>query len=158
SASYRLSEGHLVIVPLVAKLAAVISRVGLLLLLWPIEEADVVRHNLRHPPPAAVPRGVAPVLHPPLDGHQAALAQVVGACLGQLAPRHDGKEVSLPLALLVLDRPVHGDAKSGHRVALWCVAEVWIRRQSADQNHTIQHVITSSLYSWVGEWARSQCR
>src|SRR5690606_23197308 len=119
------SKGHLVLAfaPLVAKLAAVISRGGLLLLV-PIEEADAVRHNLRHPPRAAVPRGVAPVLQPPLDGHQAALAQVVGACLGQLAPRHDGKEVCLPLALLVRGRPVHGDAESGHRVALWGVAEV----------------------------------
>src|SRR5690606_7123728 len=124
----RSSDLRLAVVVLVVPGAAVLR---------PIQKPHVVRHNLRHPPPATVLRGVAPVLHPPFDGHQAALVQVVGARLGQLSPRHDGEKVGLAFALLMRDGPVHGDAESGHRVALWSVAEVWIRRQAADENHTI---------------------
>jgi len=61
----------------------------------------------------------------------------VGAGFGQATPRHNRKEVRLTLALLIREGPVHGDAESGYRVALWCVAEFWIRRQAADENHTV---------------------
>src|SRR5690606_41294730 len=59
----RSSDLRLAVVVLVVPGAAVLR---------PIQKPHVVRHNLRHPPPATVLRGVAPVLHPPFDGHQAA--------------------------------------------------------------------------------------
>src|SRR5690606_20437710 len=39
--------------------------------LRPVEESNVVRHDLRHPPRAAVLRGVGAVLQPSLHGNQA---------------------------------------------------------------------------------------
>src|SRR5690606_22967707 len=99
------SEGNRVLF----KLAAVRLTLAVLLVLRPVQEADVLGHDLRHPPPAAVLPGVLAVLQPPLDGHEPPLVQVVGADLRELAPRHDGKEVRLPVALLVGEGPVYGD-------------------------------------------------
>src|SRR5690606_40130064 len=90
----------------------------LLSVLRPVEEADVIRHDFSNPASASVLRLVTARLQPPLYGHQAALIQVVGADLRELAPRDDGEEVRLPVALLVLERPVHRDAECRHSDAI----------------------------------------
>src|SRR5690606_39584730 len=114
-----------------------------------------IGNNLRHPPGLPQVRLEGAILQPPLDGHQPAFVEVAGAGFGEFAPCDDLEEVCLPLAMLVREGPVHGDAESGHRVALLRVAEFWIRRQAADKDDTVKHVITSSLYIRPRAWARS---
>src|SRR5579864_767444 len=104
-----------------------------------VEEADPVRDDLGDLALLSVLGFVRPDLQPPLDGHHPALRQVLADLLRGLSPGHDVDEVGLPVALLILERPVHREREARHRRAARHVPKLRIPRQPADQDDAVIH-------------------